>query len=77
MSGRIITPRLAAGRGDGPAPGRRPPGAGTITDAIMLPTNAAAPPSPRVAGKFLQVGAERFLVKGVAYGTFAPDADVP
>ena len=28
-----------------------------------------------VAGKFLQLGAERFWVKGVSYGTFAPDAD--
>src|SRR5438552_11247496 len=26
-------------------------------------------------GKFLQIGDERFLVKGVTYGTFAPDAD--
>jgi GT2 family glycosyltransferase/sugar lactone lactonase YvrE len=25
-------------------------------------------------GKFLQVGGERFLIKGVTYGTFAPDA---
>ena len=25
-------------------------------------------------GKFLQIGEERFLVKGVTYGTFAPDA---
>ncbi len=24
-------------------------------------------------GKFLLVGADRFLVKGVTYGTFAPD----
>ena len=40
----------------------------------MPPTKAAAP-SPRVVGKFLRVGAERFLIKGVAYGTFAPDAD--
>src|SRR5262245_47416388 len=30
---------------------------------------------PGVAGKFLQAGHERFLVKGVAYGTFAPDAE--
>ena len=30
--------------------------------------------APRVDGKFLAVGATRFLVKGVAYGTFAPDA---
>ncbi len=40
----------------------------------MSPKNAAAP-RPRVVGKFLQVGPERFLIKGVAYGTFAPDAD--
>jgi O-antigen biosynthesis protein len=26
-------------------------------------------------GKFLQVGGDRFLIKGVTYGTFAPDAD--
>src|SRR4029077_16768265 len=26
-------------------------------------------------GKFLRAGAERFLVKGVTYGTFAPDPD--
>ena len=41
----------------------------------MLRTTAAAAPGPRVVGKFLQVGSERFLIKGVAYGTFAPDAD--
>ncbi len=29
---------------------------------------------PLVSGKFLDVGGRRFLVKGVAYGTFAPDA---
>ena len=28
-----------------------------------------------VAGKFLQLGPERFWVKGVSYGTFAPDMD--
>jgi GT2 family glycosyltransferase/DNA-binding beta-propeller fold protein YncE len=28
----------------------------------------------RVDGKFLDVGGRRFLVKGVAYGTFAPDS---
>src|SRR5687768_7570717 len=27
-----------------------------------------------VSGKFLQAGDERFRVKGVSYGTFAPDA---
>jgi len=26
-------------------------------------------------GKFLQIGADRFFVKGVTYGTFAPDAE--
>ena len=30
---------------------------------------------PAVLGKFLQVGDERFWVKGVTYGTFAPDAN--
>jgi GT2 family glycosyltransferase len=29
---------------------------------------------PRVSGKFLSVGGERFLIRGVSYGTFAPDA---
>ncbi len=29
----------------------------------------------RVAGKFLEVAGARFLVKGVAYGTFAPDQE--
>ncbi len=28
----------------------------------------------RIVGKFLHVGGERFLIRGVAYGTFAPDA---
>jgi O-antigen biosynthesis protein len=32
---------------------------------------AARRAAPRVAGKFLEVGGERFLVKGVTYGTFA------
>ena len=33
-------------------------------------------PGARIAadGKFLRLGADRFLVKGVTYGTFAPDA---
>ena len=39
----------------------------------MLSANAA--PLPRVVGKFLQIGSQRFLLKGVAYGTFAPDRD--
>ena len=30
---------------------------------------------PVVSGKFLQVNGQRYLIKGVSYGTFAPDAD--
>ncbi|HVZ22512.1 MAG TPA: glycoside hydrolase family 2 TIM barrel-domain containing protein, partial [Vicinamibacterales bacterium] len=30
---------------------------------------------PQVSGKFLTVDGRRFLVKGVSYGTFAPDAN--
>jgi O-antigen biosynthesis protein len=30
---------------------------------------------PRVSGKFLEVDGQRFLLKGVTYGTFAPDAE--
>jgi len=33
----------------------------------------AAPVGPRVNGKFLEVDGRRYLVKGVTYGTFAPD----
>jgi len=39
------------------------------------PDRAVDNMAPRVDGKFLAVGTRRFLVKGVAYGTFAPDAD--
>ena len=38
-----------------------------------------APPASTVRvvadGKFLRAGNDRFLVKGVTYGTFAPDAE--
>lgn len=40
-------------------------------------TGDCSPPGQtqvRVDGKFLEVGGVRYLVKGVAYGTFAPDA---
>ena len=30
---------------------------------------------PRVAGKFLAIGADRLVVRGVTYGTFAPNPD--
>lgn len=32
-------------------------------------------PAPAVAGKFLTVDGRHFLIKGVSYGTFAPDAN--
>lgn len=46
-------------------------------DPAVLPGVTAIPADLRVAtdGRFLRVGTERFLVKGVTYGTFAPDAD--
>ena len=37
-------------------------------------TTSASQTRAAVDGKFLSVGGGRFLVKGVAYGTFAPDA---
>jgi GT2 family glycosyltransferase/DNA-binding beta-propeller fold protein YncE len=46
----------------------------TLSDLIRpqpLPDDARA----TADGKFLQAGGARFLVKGVTYGTFAPDAD--
>ncbi|MBM4183482.1 MAG: glycosyltransferase [Gemmatimonadetes bacterium] len=36
---------------------------------------AASVGRARVDGKFLEVSGQRFLIKGVAYGTFAPDLD--
>lgn len=42
----------------------------SVPDSVRAP---AAPGAARVDGKFLAIGSRRFLVKGVAYGTFAPD----
>ncbi|MFN7916166.1 MAG: glycosyltransferase [Vicinamibacterales bacterium] len=46
-------------------------------DSADLPAAIPAAPARRVAvdGKFLRLGEERFLIKGVTYGTFAPDAN--
>jgi GT2 family glycosyltransferase len=33
------------------------------------------PPRPRVAGKFIFIGEEKFYVRGVTYGPFKPEAD--
>jgi GT2 family glycosyltransferase/DNA-binding beta-propeller fold protein YncE len=52
-----------------------------VTTAVHADSNVRRETHPastaRIAtdGKFLRVGDERFLVKGVTYGTFAPDAD--
>jgi hypothetical protein len=47
-----------------------------VSDVIALSSAlpAARPERVCVDGKFLARGGERFLVKGVTYGTFAPDA---
>ena len=42
---------------------------------ISGPIRAVGDTAPRVDGKFLDVDSRRFLVKGVAYGTFAPDGE--
>src|SRR4029077_9273191 len=50
----------------------------TAVQAVPDVRRGAAPqPVDRIAtdGKFLRSGERRFLVKGVTYGTFAPDAD--
>ncbi len=46
-------------------------------DPAVRPARSAAPTDHRVSvdGKFLRIGDDRFLIKGVTYGTFAPDAD--
>jgi hypothetical protein len=47
---------------------------------ILKPTPSAAPADgaplrPRVAGKFIFIGEEKFYVRGVTYGPFKPDPD--
>ena len=41
----------------------------------VSPTASASAGRPSVDGKFLNVDGRRFLIKGVAYGTFAPDVE--
>jgi GT2 family glycosyltransferase len=51
-------------------------GCGAVANANR-PSDHVAPASvirPEVRGKFLYLGETKFLVKGVTYGTFAPDA---
>src|SRR6266566_3628282 len=49
-----------------------PPGAGCTAPPTALPT---APPRPRVRGKFLYTGDDKFYIRGVTYGTFRPRPD--
>ncbi len=46
-------------------------------DPAARPVDTVLSPVERVAidGKFLRAGTDRFLIKGVTYGTFAPDAE--
>jgi O-antigen biosynthesis protein len=40
---------------------------------FVVPVKHAALPRPQVRGKFIFVGAEKFFIRGVTYGTFRPD----
>ena len=63
-----------------PAPGKtdsaEPPSTRALGATPLLSAMTDPSPDTRAAvdGKFLATGGDRFLVKGVAYGTFAPDA---
>src|SRR5689334_16445617 len=48
---------------------------GSASAAEVVKASASPAVRPRVEGKFLAVGTERLHVRGVTYGTFAPDAD--
>lgn len=51
------------------------PGGTTVDSATVADRALPAASRPRVHGKFIFVGPERFLVKGVTYGPFRPDAE--
>ena len=61
----------AAANGKLPSLGHEETGAAPVLPAV---TTAAPETRAAVDGKFLSLGRDRFLVKGVSYGTFAPDA---
>lgn len=51
-------------------------GEGSVTKAVTLANHVdSLTARARVDGKFLAVNQRRFLIKGVSYGTFAPDAN--
>jgi GT2 family glycosyltransferase len=47
----------------------------TAKPAPHFPTADGDPSRPRVAGKFIFIGEEKFYVRGVTYGPFRPEAD--
>ena len=47
---------------------------GTAVDAICPSSTTSKMQRPKVDGKFLVVGVEKFFVKGVTYGSFPPNA---
>ena len=46
----------------------------TASGSLLL-AKATPAQRPRIAGKFLAIGAKKFYVKGVSYGAFEPDED--
>lgn len=55
-----------------PLPQEELPGASDVRDGLAWPVMRCRE-RPRVEGKFLFVGDEKFWVRGVTYGTFRPD----
>ena len=53
----------------------REPERGADTDAPSLVSSIDRASRPHVGGKFLFLGEEKFWVRGVTYGTFAPDEE--
>jgi O-antigen biosynthesis protein len=51
------------------------PAPDTAKPAQTSPPADGAPSRPRVAGKFIFIGQEKFYVRGVTYGPFRPEAD--
>jgi glycosyltransferase involved in cell wall biosynthesis len=50
-------------------------GCSATRGATQRNRNAVRPVRPKVAGKFLRCGSEKFYVKGFSYGPFAPNGD--
>src|SRR6266540_283316 len=57
-----------------PRPETRPPRSRSAAAIHPAPERPATAARPRVQGKFLFVGSDKFYVRGVTYGTFRPDS---